>query len=174
MHFVVNGPLVGDDWQPVGWYIDNTTKVKDFVDPASGWWNFAIDNWIFWVWVDWKPYLIPYSDIKKNEENKVQFQWAFQNWPMLIQNWVNMREKWQSTSKNSRSGIWFTPEWKMIVIYSDQPVTFKEFAKEFKDRWCNNAIYLDWGTNYAWCADAHGSHWNLHPEAKKLQFFHQN
>ena len=170
LHFVVNGPLVEKDWQPVGWYTDNMTLLKEYIDPALGWWNFAVDNWIFGYWNDWKLHLIPYKELWKST---VQFQWSFQNWPMLIQNGKNLREHSTSTSKYNRSGIWFTASWKAIIIYSDKPVTFKEFAQFFVDQWCTNAIYLDWWP-YAWYGDPTGSFWKLNPTAKKLQFFHQH
>jgi uncharacterized protein YigE (DUF2233 family) len=170
LHFAVNGPLVWADWKPVGWYIDNGSKSKDFIEPSVWWWNFAVDNWVFWVGKDWKPYLIPHSELKNNSTN---FKRAFQNWPMLIQNWKNLREKGTSVSEYNRSWIWFTPEWDMIVVYSDQPCTLKQFTKQFEVRWCNNAIYLD-GWPYAWYEDVNGSHWKLNASATKLQFFHQN
>lgn len=171
LHFAVNWPLVGVDWKPVGWFIDNGTKQKDYIEPSVWGWNFSVDNWVFWVDKNWIPHLIPYAEAKNNSTD---FQRAFQNWPMLIQNWKNLRENWTSTSKFKRSGIWFTPSWEAMVIYSETPVTFKEFAQLFVDQWCDNAIYLDWWDVYAWYADASGSYWNLNPSATKLQFFHQN
>jgi len=167
--FTVNWPLFWSDNKPVWWYIDNWNKLKDFIDPTIGWWNFAVDNWVFGLWTDWKLHLIPYENIKNNN---ISFQRAFQNWPILIVNGKNIRESWTSTSKYNRSGIWFTPEWKTIIIYSDQPLTFKEFAKLFVDRGCNNAIYLD-GWSAAGYEDKTGPHWQLALDAIKLQFFHQ-
>lgn len=173
LHFAVNGPLVGHDWEPVGWYIDGWSKKKDFVaphpDPQKGW-NFDVDNGIFWLWKDGKLQLIPYKEYWKSSPD---FQRAFQNWPMLIHNGKNVRENSTSTSRYNRSWIWYTASWKAMVIYSDEPVTFKELAKLFVDRWCTNAIYLDWWP-YAGYADPSGSYWKLHATAKKLQFFHQN
>lgn len=168
--FTVNWPLFGDDNKPVWWYIDNGNKVKEFIDPIIGWGNFAVDNWIFGLWIDWRLHLIPYQNINNKS---IPFKWAFQNWPMLVLNGKNMRENWTSTSKYNRSGIWFTPEGKTIVIYSDEPVTFKEFANLFVAHGCNNAIYLD-GWPAAGYEDGTGSHWKLQTEATKLQFFHQD
>jgi len=173
LHFAVNWPLVGTDWEPVGWFINKWIMKKSFVVPKNLYskdgWNFDVDNWIFWLWQDWKLKLIPYKEFN----NSINFKWAFQNWPMLVHNGKDMRKNSKSTSKYNRSGIWFTSSWKAIVIYSDEPVTMKKFSKLFVDRWCNNAIYLDWWP-YAWYADPTGSYWQLNSNAKKLQFFHQN
>lgn len=167
--FTVNWPLFWSDNKPVWWYIDNNNKLKEFIDPSIGWWNFAVDNWIFGLSTDGSLYLIPYANI---ENENISFKWAFQNWPMLILDGKNMRENWTSTSKYNRSGIWFTQWWKAIIIYSDEPVTFKEFAQLFVDRGCNNAIYLD-GWPAAGYQDETGSHWQLAADAIKLQFFNQ-
>ncbi len=170
LSFTVNWPLFWADNQPVWWYIDNGNKVKEFVDPAIGWGNFAVDNWIFGLWTDWKLRLIPYKDI---HSTSIAFTWAFQNWPMLILNGKNMREHWTSTSKYNRSGIWFTSEGKAIIIYSDEPVTFKEFANLFVVHGCTDAIYLD-GWPAAGYEDETGAHWELQEKATKLQFFNQD
>lgn len=171
LSFTVNWPLFGDDNLPVGWYIDNGVQKKNFIDPSSlpkekqG--NFAVDNWIFWFWTDWTLHLIPYGERNKN----ISFARAFQNWPILLLDGENKRNpEW--TSKNNRSGIWFTPEWKAFVLYSDEPVTFYEFAELFKVQGCTNAIYLD-GNIAAGYEDATGPHWKLEKDAIKLQFYHQ-
>lgn len=184
LSFTVNWPLFGKDNQPVGWYIapvkeeeekreneKKSPKVKDFINPASlppeEQWNFAVDNWIFWLDEDWALHLIPYDE--RNDD--IDFTRAFQNWPILLLDGENRRNP-ESTSRYSRSGIWFTPEWRAFVIYSDEPVTFYEFAELFKKQGCTNAIYLD-GNIAAGYEDKTGSHGQLDKDAIKLQFFHQ-
>ena len=124
--FTVNGPLFDIDKKPVWWYIDGENTKKEFIDPTTKPGNFSVDNGIFGVWSDGKPHLISYEEYKKNP---IKFKRAFQNGPMLMYNGKDMRETGTSETKYNRSGIWFTPGWDMIVIYSENPVTFKEFTK---------------------------------------------
>jgi len=173
LSFTVNWPLYGDDKIPVWWYIADDRQVKNFIDPnllpdkEKG--NFAkYGNWIFGLWTDWKLHLIPYDDYKNNP---ISFKRAFQNWPILVQDGVNKR--WTSETKCNRSGIWFTEKWIAKVIYSDAPITFREFAQLFIQNGCTDAIYLD-GWPPAGYEDATGAHWQLDSKAVKLQFFHQN
>lgn len=171
LSFAVNWPLIKKGTTtPVWWYIDNGVQKWAFIDPMSlpekdrG--NFAVRNWIFGLWKDWKLHLIPYEEYNPKS---ISFQWAIQNWPILVQNGVN--KSWSSPTMYNRSGIWFTPQWEAIVIYSDKPITTRDFSELFVQQWCTNAIYLDWWELYAGYQDNTGKHWHLNPEATKLQFY---
>jgi uncharacterized protein YigE (DUF2233 family) len=89
---------------------------------------------------------------------------------MLVLDGKNVR--WTSTSLYNRSGIWFKADGSAIVIYSDEPVTFRQFADKFLEQGCTNAIYLDWGPAAGY-QDETWAHGQLNANATKLQFFHQ-
>lgn len=164
MDFCVNGPLVGTDGIPVGGYINNTTVVKNWTDPADGGGNFAVDNTIFGLGVDGKFYMLSFN--KKDELPKMQ--WAFQNGPILVRDGINTRGT--SQSKYARSGIGFKKDGTLVAIISITPVTFYEFADLFIQENCSNAIYLDGGP-YVGCSDKNASYGTMVVGATKLQFF---
>jgi uncharacterized protein YigE (DUF2233 family) len=62
--------------------------MKDFIDPAIGGGNFAIDNAIFGLGTDGMLHLIPYKDI---DASSISFKRAFQNGPMLVLDGKNVR-----------------------------------------------------------------------------------
>ena len=167
MSCVVNWPLFWSDKKPMWWYIDKWTSMKSRIDPASIWQNFGTRNWIFWVDAQWIPHMYPYADIPKNQH--ITFQWAFQNWPILVQNGTNVC--WSSTTEYIRSWLWFTKDWKIKIIISNEPITFSWFANLFVQQWCTDAMYLDWWPT-AWLITKQWLEWQLDPEAQKLQFFH--
>lgn len=164
MDFCVNGPLVGTDGLPVGGYIDNGIQKKFWTDPIRGGGNFAIDNGIFGLGVDGKMYMVSYE--KRN--TLPDMQWAFQNGPMLVQNGQNVRGT--STTKFKRSGIGFTEHGELVVLVSEDPVTFHEFAQHFLELGCVSAMYLDGGPYVGW-SDNSGKKNGLVEEAVKIQFF---
>ena len=161
--FLINWPLFWEDFLPLWGYVSGWKQIKNFwkiKNPAP---NFWLDNWIFWLWIDWKFYL----DFSKNYKNK-KFLRAFQNWPILVLDWKNIRK--EDKLKYNRSWIGFTENWKAIVIYSPLPITLQDFGNIFLQAWATNAIYLDW----AWPAWYQTSEWkvgNLSTEAIKLHFF---
>ncbi len=164
LDFVVNGPLVLTDGSPVGGYIDNTVMMKNWMDPAYGVGNFAVDNTIFGFGTDGRFYMVPFS----LKDSLPIMKWAFQNGPVLVKGGVNVRGT--SQSKFARSGIGYKKDGTLVAIISLTPVTFYEFANLFVQENCLNAVYLDGGP-YVGCEDKDGSHGTMVADATKLQFF---
>lgn len=185
--FVVNWPLVKDEitkvitvdengqqheeeyMLPRWWYIDNGQQQQNFIDPAPIWKNFGDNNWIFGLDKNWNLYVVPYADLNKKQ---IDWQWAFQNWPILLLDGQNPHSP-NTKSKLNRSGIWYKKDGTLIVIYAEKPVNFWEFAELFRKQDCTNAIFLDGETSYAGYADKGVSHWYLKDNAIKLQFYLQ-
>lgn len=185
--FVVNWPLVqdeityvtkkdtqGNEYQdpymlPRWWYIDNGKQEKPFIDPEPIWKNFGDNNWIFGLDTYWNFHIVPYADL--NNTN-IDWQWAFQNWPILLLDGQNPHNP-NTQSKYNRSWIWYRANGTSIVIYSETPKNFYEFADLFKKQGCVCAMYLDGLTDYAGYVDGKGNHWYLNDIAIKLQFFTQ-
>jgi len=164
MDFCINGPLVASNQKPVGGYIDNGIQKQDWVEPSIAGGNFAVGNGIFGLGFDGNLYMVSYSEAYRLPAMK----WAFQNGPMLVQNGRNVRGT--SASKYVRSGVGYRSDKTLIVIETDQPVTFREFAEMFVQEGCLNAIYLDGDDLYVGHADNSGSY-GMVAEATKLQFF---
>ena len=154
---ILNWPLFAPWWMPVWWFIENWIVKKNFTtkinekDP----WNFSYNNWIFWYWTDWQMHMFSYKDIDNQEWNKIKlkngeeitFTWAFQNWPMLVQNWII-----QTTSNKksvNRTCIWFLPSWEIRAVQAKW-VTLAELANYCKEEWLKNVMYLDWSNWIAW------------------------
>jgi len=163
MDFCVNGPLVGTDGLPVGGYIDNGIQKKFWTDPEQGGGNFAVDNGIFGLGSDGKMYMFSYE----NKNMLPEMKWAFQNGPMLVQDGKSLRGT--SSTKFKRSGVGFNALNEIVVIVSENEVTFHEFAQLFVEVGCISAIYLDGGPYVGWSKNE--GHSGLVEKAIKLQFF---
>lgn len=163
LDFVVNGPLVGSDGLPVGGYIDNGGQKKSWVRPDDGGGNFAVDNAIFGLGQDGQFYMLSYTE----RHILPPMKWAFQNGPVLVRDGLNVRGT--SATKFVRSGVGYTPAGNLIVIISDRPVTFREFAEYFVQAGCVSAIYLDGGPYVGWSNSSRAS--GMVETATKLQFY---
>jgi uncharacterized protein YigE (DUF2233 family) len=163
LEFCVNGPLVGDDGLPVGGYVDNGVQKKTWTKPAEGGGNFAISNGIFGLDTKGVIQMSSYED----RESLPEMKWAFQNGPILVQEGKNTRGT--SVSRHKRSGIGVTEDNKLIVLVSEDPLTFREFAELFVQASCVSAIYLDGGPYVGWSNNEIKS--GMVEGAIKLQFY---
>lgn len=161
--FCVNGPLVGSDGLPLGGYIDNFHQKKDWIDPKQGGGNFAVTNGIFGLDAQGRLRMCSYTD----RNSLPQMNWAFQNGPILVQDGKNIRGT--SDSRFARSGIGFTSDNQIIVLVSEDQVTFREFAELFVEAGCVSAMYLDGGPYVGWSNNQSRS--GMVDGAIKLQFY---
>lgn len=164
---VVNGPLVDTIGVPVGGYIDNYTIIKKWANPRKHEGNFSIDNGIFGVRKNGKPFLVDYS--KRKEVFVLETMWAFQNGLILIQDGKNKRGT--STSKYPRSGIGYDQGGELIIIVSLEEITLRDFANLFLQEECTDAIYLDGGPYTFFNSQVVRA--GQDKKAIKMQFFHQ-
>ena len=166
MNLVVNGPLLGKDLKPLGGWIDNGIQKKDWVNPDDYTGNFSVDNGIFWVDKNGKPFLVRYGDRHYLPDT---IQLAFQNGPILVENSRNIRGI--SSTKYPRSGIGFNENGYIFVIVSITPITLRDFAQLFINEGCVSAIYLDCGPYVGF--SSHRFTYGFMRDAIKLQFYHQ-
>lgn len=150
---VVNWPLFAPGWNPVWWYIQDWKTEKPFVttinENQSG--NFYKNNGIIWCDTNWKMHMFSYKDIAqqdgstitKNDWEKISFKWAFQNGPMLVQDWELQTKN--SNKKVDRTAIWFTSSWEIRAVQASS-VSLWEFADFCKNQWLSNTMYLDWSS----------------------------
>lgn len=170
--FIVNWPQVNTAGEIVWGYVKSGEQTKARVDPATlpkteqGY--FADNNGIFGFWKTWGLQLKTYEQQKTD---KTEYTWAFQNGPILVKEGIKTSKfNFGADGKYTRSGIGFTKEWKAMAIYSKKAITMDEFAQIFVDKWCSNAIYLDWWSRYSGVADNNGTTGALASSAMKLQF----
>lgn len=154
---IMNWPLFWSGWKPVWWYIENWNVVKNFETKVAEnqSWNFYKNNWIIWYGTDWKMHMFSFHDIKEQSGNtitkqnweKITFKRAFQNGPMLVQNWDI---KTSSNSKKvDRTAIWFTASWEIRCVQVKQ-ASLVELANFCKEKWLTNTMYLDGSQWIAW------------------------
>ncbi len=139
--FATNAGMYRPDRSPVGLYIENGQQ-QSKVEAARGVGNFYLKpNGIFYVNGDKAGILEtghflrehPYVDI------------ATQSGPMLvIDGRIHPKFSVGSTSKKIRNGVGIIDSRTIVFVISNDPVSFTEFAKFFRD-WlrCSNALYLD-------------------------------
>jgi uncharacterized protein YigE (DUF2233 family) len=79
---------------------------------------------------------------------------ATQSGPLLvIDGALHPSFRKDSTSKYLRNGVGILSEHEVLLVISEQPVTFYEFATLFRDGLgCKDALYLDGGVSSLYCA----------------------
>lgn len=177
---ILNGPLFAPGWKPVWWYIEWWNVKKDFItninDKNS--WNFYKNNWIIWYWTDWQMHMFSNNDIteqtwstvKLKDWKDITFKRAFQNWPMLVENWVVQTQS--SWKKVDRTAIGFTESWEIRWIQAKQ-CTLWELANFAQNSWLKNVMYLDGSSWIAWMSnwETWQKRWNTSKWAVWLQLW---
>lgn len=195
---ILNGPLYENLYDknshenlllPQWWYIKDWEVVKNFYklgNKSNKSWNFYEFNWIIWCDTNWKMHMFSSNDIesqdwstiiRKNweEREEITFKWAFQNGPMLVQDWVIKKKN--TENKLDRTAIWFTSSWELRAVYGHN-VSIGEFASFCASKWLSNTMYLD-GSNWIagiknwevwWDWLAKKEWWLVNPDATWLQF----
>jgi uncharacterized protein YigE (DUF2233 family) len=139
--FATNGGMYRPDRSPVGLYIENGRKLID-ADTASGSGNFYLKpNGIFFVGGNAAGILETSRFLHEHPHADI----ATQSGPMLvIGGRVHPRFLPDATSEKIRNGVGISDAKNVVFAISDEPVTFMEFAKFFRDQLhCPDALYLD-------------------------------
>ncbi len=139
--FATNGGMYRPDRSPVGLYIENGRMLQGAVT-ASGSGNFYLKpNGIFFMSGNAAGIL----ETSRFLQQHLQVDTATQSGPMLvIGGRIHPKFLSDSTSEKIRDGVGITDSKKVIFAISNDPVTFMQFAKFFRDRLhCPDALYLD-------------------------------
>lgn len=146
--FAMNGGMYKKDRSPQGLFIQNgITKVT--IDTADGAGNFYLKpNGVF--------YLTEKSEAKvvatTNFVNNKAIQFATQSGPMLIANGqIHKAFSKNSTNLNIRNGVGVLPNGQVLFAMSKKEINFYDFAAFFKEKGCENALYLDGFVSRAYC-----------------------
>lgn len=139
--FAMNGGMYLKDRTPQGLYIENGVIKKkiDTIKQAFG--NFYMQpNGVFGISKSNKPVIIESSLV--NELDSIRY--ATQSGPMLLINGeLHPRFKNGSKNLNIRNGVGILPNGKVLFAMSKQKINFYDFATFFKNKGCENALYLD-------------------------------
>ncbi len=138
--FAMNAGMYHEDRSPVGLYVENGTQLKR-LSTANGPGNFSMKpNGVFYMTGKSAGVLETKAFIAK----KIDATFATQSGPMLvIDGKLHPRFKKDSDSLNRRNGVGVKGR-QVIFVLADDPVTFHQFARVFRDVLKTpNALYLD-------------------------------
>jgi uncharacterized protein YigE (DUF2233 family) len=139
--FAMNGGMYRPDRSPVGLYVENGRMLQG-ADTASGSGNFYLKpNGIFFVSGNAAGIL----ETGRFLQGRPHADAATQSGPILvIGGRIHPRFLSDSTSEKIRNGVGITDTKKVVFAISNDPVTFMQFAKFFRDRLHSpDALYLD-------------------------------
>ena len=141
LKFAMNGGIfLPGDQTPEGLYIENGNLIKPLnTEVGSG--NFYWQpNGVFYINQGNEAEVCKSIDFTSSKDVK----YATQSGPMLvIDGNIHPEFKEGSTFVHIRNGVGVLPDGKVIMAISKKEVTLYDFAKFFKEKGCQNALYLD-------------------------------
>lgn len=146
--FAMNGGMYKTDKSPQGLFIENGV-VKAKIDSTSADGNFYLKpNGIFYLTTKKEARVVKTETFKVY--NDVNF--ATQSGPMLvIDGEIHKAFNRSSTNLNIRNGVGILPNGKVLFALSKKEINFYNFASFFKEKGCENALYLDGFVSRAYC-----------------------
>jgi uncharacterized protein YigE (DUF2233 family) len=142
--FAMNAGMYAEDRAPVGLYVENGRTLNG-ANTRSGAGNFHLKpNGVFWV-NDGRAGVTETARYLKNPQRA---QFATQSGPMLvIGGRIHPRIHGDGMSQKFRNGVCVEDGHIIRFAISNQPVTFHQFARLFRDRLqCKDALFLDGGS----------------------------
>ncbi len=139
--FAMNGGMYHADYRPVGLYVENSVE-RAKVSTARGPGNFHLQpNGVFFVGRNGAGVMETRAFLRQ----KPPATFATQSGPMLVINGaIHPKFSVDSDSRKIRNGVGVCANAQAVFAISDNPVTFHEFARLFRDRYkCANALFLD-------------------------------
>ena len=144
----MNGGMYHDDRRPVGLYIEDGHEMQPVVTQA-GPGNFGLlPNGVLCL-TDGAARIV---ESRRFAEERPDCRDASQSGPMLvIGGELHPRFLPDSTSRYVRNGVGVRDDGTAVLAISDQPVTFHEFGRLFRDRLGTpDALYLDGNVSRLW------------------------
>jgi uncharacterized protein YigE (DUF2233 family) len=147
--FAVNGGMFGQDGKPIGYYVEDSKRLKT-LNRADGGGNFHLKpNGVFFgTGAKWR---VMASDAFYA---KVGDRPAFgtQSGPMLvIDGDLHPEFDRDGASRATRNGVGVDAKGRAHFVIADAPVSFGRFARYFRDELKTpNALYLDGGVSSLW------------------------
>jgi uncharacterized protein YigE (DUF2233 family) len=139
--FATNGGMYRPDLSPVGLYIEEGRELQRAVTAAGSGNFYWKPNGVFFVRGDSAGIL----ETSRFLQQRPPVDAATQSGPMLvIGGRIHPRFSSSGRSEKIRNGVGISDTKKVVFAISDDPVTFTEFAKFFRDQLrCSDALYLD-------------------------------
>lgn len=139
--FAMNGGMYMEDLNPLGLYVEAGEIIRktNTVQEAHG--NFYMQpNGIFALDQNGKAEVIQTQDFKLIND----VEYATQSGPMLLIN-GSMHPAFNEGSENIniRNGVGILPDGRVLFAMSKGLINFYDFASFFKEKGCENALYLD-------------------------------
>ena len=135
-----NGGMYHSDRRPVGYFLENGTKLQELSTKASSG-NFGlVPNGVFYI----KDDVIEVRETKAFAAMNVSPDSATQSGPMLvIDGALHPKFRKDSDSRKRRNGVGVDDDFVYFAI-SEEPVNFHHFARLFRDGLGTpNALYMD-------------------------------
>lgn len=139
--FAMNAGMFQEDHSPTGLYVENG-QTRQVANTRAGPGNFHMKpNGVFWV----DGARAGVTETGRFLASRRRPAYATQSGPLLLAHGrVNPRIHDSGLSEKIRNGVGVAGEHIVRFAISNQPVTFHQFAKLFRDRLhCPNALFLD-------------------------------
>jgi uncharacterized protein YigE (DUF2233 family) len=139
--FAMNAGMYREDQSPVGLYVENGHEVKK-ANTANGPGNFHLKpNGVFFVSGQTAGVLETSRFLKQ----RPRVDYATQSGPMLVINGhLHPKIAENGPSRKIRNGVGVRDRHTAVFAIAEEPVTFGEFARLFKNELgCANALFLD-------------------------------
>ena len=144
MLFATNAGMFDSNLKPVGLYVEQGRELVH-ANTKSGWGNFHMrPNGIFYISADRAVVAETQAFLKQ----RPQADLATQSGPMLvIDGRLHPRFNRRGMSLKTRNGVGVRADGKVILVISEEAVSFGAFARLFRDGLkCPNALFLDGGS----------------------------
>ncbi|MCA0424972.1 MAG: phosphodiester glycosidase family protein [Proteobacteria bacterium] len=141
MLFAMNAGMYHEDMRPVGLYVEagqTQTKANTVAGPG----NFHMrPNGVFYV----SGATAGVMETRRFLASRLKADYASQSGPMLVVDGkFHPQITGRGTSAKIRNGVGVRSATSAVFIITDEPVTFSEFARMFRDDLkCRNALYFD-------------------------------
>jgi uncharacterized protein YigE (DUF2233 family) len=147
--FAVNGGMFGEDGKPIGYYVEESNRLRA-LNRADGGGNFHLKpNGVFFgTGSKWQ--VLPSDTFFTEIADRPEF--GTQSGPMLvIAGKLHPEFAEEGPSKLIRNGVGIDAKGRAHFVISEGPVSFGRFARYFRDELKTpNALYLDGSVSSLW------------------------
>lgn len=144
LDFAVNSGIFMDSPQgprPLGLHIEAGKELVPLNTQLEGYGNFYMQpNGVFW-WNDVEAGIL---STEAYRAAGISAEFALQSGPLLlVDGGINPAFAKDSRNVNLRAGVGLTPEGTVLLGVSSKPVSLHDFARDFLEAGCREALYLD-------------------------------
>lgn len=138
--YAMNGGMFKGDFSPVGLYIENGKQLTE-IDTSKGNGNFyLLPNGVFYLTKSGEGGVIKTGHWTGNAD----VAYATQSGPMLvIDGEIHPAFNEGSNNVHIRNGVGILPDGQVLMAISKERINLYDFATFFKEKGCQNALYLD-------------------------------